>query len=879
MGCEFFNTAKKRYETLLNAFRGFFERNNLILASFFVSLFAAIICFAASSLWPFGGRSLMSMDAWGQYYQMLRELKSALYDGNLFYSWNGGLGFDMLSQISYYTGSPFWLILILIPERFFTAAVHVIEIFKFAFAGMTFAVLLEKKFKRSGIMQVAFAVSYSFSAYNIAFINQFMWFDAVILLPLVVLGIDRMCSDKKPILYFVSLALTIISNFYIGFMVCVFSLLYFIAQELTSKRSISQHISSTVRFGIWSLLSGGAAAIFLLPVYFSIQNTAAASLGFEGNLELYHSFAEFIENMTPFSKISLEFGVANVYCGVLPLILFICYLFCGKIPLFKRVVFGVLTTFMLLSFELNLLDFIWHGFHYPNQLPGRQSFIYVLLILILAYEAFINFEKIGKVFALVAAFIPIFVFYIALYLESGNPSTADFANRTLTAGIICGFVYAVMIFIVKINRSEKSLSIIAGVLSVIVIAETVSSAAFMMNGQTRATAYDSLTVFDDSMEAVTEKYESGEDNFYRTEWMPPYLFNPGMMYDYNGISYYSSMMSAGAYAFFQNAGYPIYAKNVSTRYVTSPVLDALLGVKYVYERTSQTYPYYTKIEQLSNIAVLENENCLPVVFMADEAIKTFAEQYKSGRYSAYDYQNGLFIATGATDRSLYTKIEPDNEVLQNAVLREQQGKIYYKRLKDELPVSSVTEYKITESGEYYLCTNIKAGTVTVFVNGEEVKSFDPSANTLPYIGSFAESDEVTVRFSSEGYGYALYGIELYHFDRNEFSSGISLLKENGGIVEYASRSKLVIGIDAGEGGMLFTSIPNNGGWTLTCDGKNVPLGSVADFLICADLPAGEHTLVFTYVSPGFIPGLVISTASVLIALLLSVLVYSKKRKS
>ena len=848
-----------------------------IIASFFVSLFAALICFAFASLWPFGGRSLMSMDAWGQYYPMLRELKNALADGNLFFSFNGGLGFDVLSQISYYTGSPFWLILVTFPETAFTAVIHIIEIFKFALAGMTFAILLEKKFGKSGILQVAFSVSYAFSAYTVAFVNQIMWFDAVIFLPLVVLGIDRLCGMKKPLLYFISLSLTVISNFYIGFIVCVFSLLYFIAQEITSKRTAGEHFGSALRFGIYSLLSGGASAVFLLPVYFSIQNTAAATLGFDGELKFYHSFAEFVENMTPFSKISLEYGMANLYCGILPLVLFFAFLFCKRIPLFKRIVFGGFTAFMIVSFELNLLDFIWHGFHYPNQLPGRQSFVYVLLILMLAYEAAINFDSVGIRAVAVAAIIPAVVFYAAYIIESGNASAADFAGRTLISGLVFILLYASVLLIGRSPRSKIICELLPGILSFIVIVETVSSAAFMFTTQTRATAYDSLTVFDKTMSAVTEKYESGEDDLYRTEWMPTYQFNPGMMYGYKGITYYSSMMSKGAYEFFLNCGYPIYAKNVSTRYVVSPILDAMLGIRYVYERAYATYPGYSTVENIDTFTILENESSLPLIFMADEKIRSFGDGI-SGECTGFDYQNELFISTGATDEALYTRLEPSDEVLQNAVLRKQQGEIYYKRINSDLPVSSVIKYEIPTSGEYYICTKLKAGTITVFVNGEEYKTLDPSSNPLPYVGSFSEGDYVTLNFTSQGYGFAVYGIELYRFDREEYEAGIAILKERSGEIESASRSRITVKINAGEGGTLYAAIPYNGGWSLDCDGESIPLHSVADFLTCADLPAGEHILTLTYVSPGFIPGIIISIASVLIAITTEMLIRSKKTK-
>lgn len=838
-------------------------------AAFLTSLVCALIAFAFAEFWPLGSRSLVSMDMWGQYYPMLRELKTALSENNVLYSWNGGLGFNLVAQIAYYTASPAWLIVCLFPVSFLTAGIHITTLLKIALAGLFFHVFIFNRTKQPSPLSVAFSVGYALSSYFISFINQIMWFDAIVLLPLVALGIEKMCDERRPLIYFVALSLTIISNFYIAFMVCIFSVLWFIVYELTSKRRFSLKLRSALRFGLWSLLSGGAAAATIIPVYCALQNTIASTLGFEGELKLYHSFEEIIRNMMPFGKISLEFGMGNIYCGILPLILAFAYLLCRKIPLKKRIAYFILAAFFILSFDLNLLDFIWHGFHYPNQLPCRQSFIYILLILTMGYEAARanKSDYAGK--AAIASTIPLALAITALF-TSKNAMVRPFAFGI--AIIIIIFLLAV---VAKRAGKKAKFIICERILPLLLTAEVTASAAFMLTTQTFASHYDDITYFDKTMECINLSYESKSDDFYRSEWFPLYHFNPGQMYDFKGVTFYSSMMTAGTYDFFRNAGCVIYAKNVSTRYVQTPVLNSMLGIRYVYDRdgnNSQTG--LTTVDTINEkFTVRENQYRLPVAFMCSESLKDFSSS-DDAHTDPIDFQNDLFMSTGAVGTPVFIPVECCERELENAHITTWKNEKYYSRLDTNNPVHAIFKYKIPQDGEYYLNLKFKSGTLFVSSGNGTQKQTDVSKTPIFYAGTFCEGDTVTVEFVNSNHDFALYGAEMYFFDEKAFSSGIEKLREGGAAVTYSSSSEIRAKINAGDGGTLYTSIPYDGGWTLTCDGNPVELSKIANFLICAELPEGEHELVFKYSPPGFKTGLIISLSSICAAVFL-ILIYKK----
>ena len=367
--------------------REFFKKpeRRYALSAFLLSLFGILFVFLIGSVPPFGERSLIGMDAWSQYFPMLMEGK----DGLSQWSFSGALGFNRLAQSAYYTMSPLWLLLYLFPRGGMYIVLHLLIALRFARAGLFFYLFVARRYRASACGAV-FALCYSLSAYGLAFINQFMWMDAVVLLPLVALGLERLCTEKKPLLYLFSLALTLYSCFYIGYMVCLFSVLYFLLVLLRERITVREFFTRCVYFGTSSLLAGGLGAAVLLPTYRALQKTIASGLSFDDPLTLTHSLTDILRQFLPFGKISLEFQAPNLYCGVLTVVLFVLALFLPRKPLRERILLLLTGALIYLSCTLNLLDFVWHGMHYPNQLPGRQSFIFVFFIVAEAYAAFLT---------------------------------------------------------------------------------------------------------------------------------------------------------------------------------------------------------------------------------------------------------------------------------------------------------------------------------------------------------------------------------------------------------------------------------------------------------------------------------------------------------
>lgn len=481
-----------------------------------------LLSFAFKELAPFGGKSIISMDGFSQYYPMLMNMTEAVKNGEVFYSFSGALGFNLWAQNAYYTNSPLWLLVYLVPHSLQAIAIDLLVILKFALSGLFFAFYLtktgkEKNIKKRFFLYTALSVSYALSQYMLAFINQLMWTDVIMLLPLVILGLHGLWEKNRISLYVITLFLSIWSCFYISYMVCIFLCLYFIYLAFREKHKWTYIIRKGVLFTFSSLVAGGMAAVVLLPTVKALSLTLASDMGFEDSFQMKYTLLELLRQLLPLQKVSLEYGAPNLYCSVFAVALTAVFFFLKKIPKRERIVSFIFLFFMFFSMSVNLGEFVWHGFHFPNQLPARQSFLLIFLILTLA-------SKGGE----------------RLRLKNEN---AFFT------------------------------------LSVIAMTGVALSFFTVFQGNTWASRLDSLQRYESSFETVKEKIN--EEGFYRMEWSGEKKNNLPQQCTYNGVCYYSSTMTADAYSFFQNLGMERYALNVSTHYTGSQMTDDLFGIKYV----------------------------------------------------------------------------------------------------------------------------------------------------------------------------------------------------------------------------------------------------------------------------------------------------------
>ena len=87
---------------------------------------------------------------------------------------------------------------------------------------------------------VIFSTFYALCGWAVGYYFNTIWLDTFAIFPLVVSGINKVVKKNEFRLYIISLASAIIANYYIGLMVCFFTVFYFFVQCIVNKNSVKE---------------------------------------------------------------------------------------------------------------------------------------------------------------------------------------------------------------------------------------------------------------------------------------------------------------------------------------------------------------------------------------------------------------------------------------------------------------------------------------------------------------------------------------------------------------------------------------------------------------------------------------------------------------
>ena len=372
------------------------QKNVPGILAFLLPAAVMFLIFVIRGIYPFGDRSFLFSDMYQQYMPFFSELLHKVRGGeSLNFSFNVGIGSNFLALFVYYLASPFHVLSLLVPEQFLIEFMSYLIIVKVGLAGLTAYAYLRRRCtggqgalpaqERDGEWgALLFSCFYALSGFMAAYNYNIMWVDCVVLLPLIVLGLERLVKEGRWGLYCVTLALSIYTNFYLSIMICIFLVLYFfmlLCLEGNRLRSLGY-------FALFSLLAGGMAALLLIPEVCAILETDFGDMDFPKEIKSYFPVFDMLARHCV--CVYTERGLAhwpNIYCGSAVFVLVPMYLMNGRIRLREKFLRMGLAGFMLLGFGTNILDFLWHGLNYPDSLPGRQSFLYIFLVLTMCADA------------------------------------------------------------------------------------------------------------------------------------------------------------------------------------------------------------------------------------------------------------------------------------------------------------------------------------------------------------------------------------------------------------------------------------------------------------------------------------------------------------
>lgn len=875
------------------------DRSNLFWA-FIIPFGIMFGIYAALGTYPFGTSSVLVLDLNGQYVYFFEALRDIVWgDGSLFYSFSRAMGGEFLGMYAYYLASPLSYIVALFPKHMILEALYLMLILKCGLSGLTFCYYIsENKLTKNKAAGVMFSCMYALSAYGIVMQHNTMWFDNVILLPIVALGIEKLIKERKYKTFTISLALCIISNFYIGYMVCIFTFVYFFFYYFSrSKKEINpigeryHFIRSISRVGIFSAIAIAISACILLPAVYSLtlgkNNFSDPSYVPTQKFD----FLDLITMMFPGSYDTVRpEGLPLIYCG-LPALIFLPLFFISKhIKTREKIASAIFAFFFVLSFNLSTIDIFWHGMQKPNWLNYRYSFMLCFFVLLLGVKVFDRIKSINKSAVLGICSFAAIILFILQKMEYDN--VPDFACVWLS--LIFLLVYAIGI---PLTSKSKYKSTATMILCVFVCLELFISGLLnlvALDNDVVISSYNSYHTFIDNLRPIIEDVEEKDDSFYRMEKTFHKKVNDPMALGLRGFSNSTSTLNEKTILFLNKMG--LASKSHWSKYAgATPVFDSIFGVKYLIAKNTDD------ISPLYNVFVSDDENsyvayhnpyALSIAYGVNSSVKDIRLVDPNDLLD--DDDEKVPVPEGYLD--VETPFERYN-LLITAMLGEEETVEVFK------PVTNVTTTK-TNAHESYIAGHLKYWPVNSSIsssvnyqfaapNGSELFCYFPSdyprevkltLNGVSHgefygndtfrvvtLGQFGEGQNINLSMTLTGSDLYIMHEENFFFylDEEVYRDAMTRLSHsNFEITEYTEDSfEGTITVNDSES-MVFTTIPYDKGWQVYVDGEKVETYEILDAAIGFDITEGTHEIKMYYLSDAMLYGFIITPIGLLVFILI-----------
>jgi len=803
-------------------------------------------------IFPYGDNMYLRSDCYHQYAPFYKELyRKITTGGSLTYSWNIGMGLNFTSLFAYYLASPMNLLLGFIPEGNVADFIGWMIVFKVALSCTTCSYYLSKKFDTKSLATVAFGLFYGFSSYMAAYSWNIMWLDCMILLPLIILGLERLVENNKCFLYCITLALAIFSNYYISIMLCIYMVIYFVYLLFTTKKKQTTYFVAkrVLNFIIYSLIAGGISACLLLPEIYTLGLSASSNFNFPDTLSNYFSILQMLSRNVMNMYVSVfDAHSPNLYFSVCVYLLLPLYCMCSKVSKKEKLGKVAMVIFFLFSFNLNIPNYVWHGFHYPNSLPCRESFIMIFLMITMCFEAAVHYKTYTdkQVFGSVAGSMALLIVIEQLYVgtnvfdESDKPYLFDFIYMSMA------FILFYLIILVIARRKNIRRNFVIYLLFVVSIAEVAINTDETGYSTTIRSSYlnDNSTI-----EALIEKADEGDDSlFYRIEKLTRRTKNDGAWNGYRSVSTFSSTANASITETLGRLGFE-KSTNAYSSYGLTPVTAGMLSIKYFVSSSVKDESKFLSLhhtEQKTDADgkvtltryLFKNNYWLPLGYMVDS---DFIDNFSITGNNPFAVQNSyIHSALGV-------------EELENRVFRQ---------LEAVCVGSSSVEITVPTEEHVYVYVTSYVESISVSASSESDPDFTYSDSfsglkhrQIVDLGVMPADTLVTVTTSDSVASLQLYA---YLYDEEAYADVYKQLNDETLDITVFKDDYVKGTITAKEDGLMYTSINYDKGWTVYIDGKKAELESIHGAFIGVNVSAGTHTIEFRYTPVGLIPGLVIT---------------------
>lgn len=820
------------------------KNNRLYLLTFIIGIIIISIIYKLNNVAPIGGNSLLCVDFYHQYGPMLGELFDRIKEGsNLVYSFNMAMGLPFFRNFLNYLSSPFNIILLFFNKENIVMSYSIIIGLK-AVMSMTFMVYyLSKKFDTKKLYLIPLGIIYAFSAYFAAYYWNIMWIDGMVFLPLITLGIENIVNKGKWKSYTIILAIMLIANYFIGYMICIYACVYFIFYLLakntftlkTWKIDITRFFKKCFMFGVSSLIAGLLTAGLLLPMAESMSSISAT--GGSVPTTQYYSF-EIIDYLkSHFTGVDTTVFASdaitspNISCGILSVALLLAFLLNLDISYKKKICYILILSFFIIAFFYAPLDYILHAFHVPNDLPYRYSFLYSFILVTICAYSLINIKKIK--FPIIAL---LYLLLMAVLLVMSNSSWEGITTNMIYINMILLTLY--FMFYSGIYFLDRLHNLFYVALIIVASVDVIVSVNYNWDiSQVLDVFYQD---YDETKELLQYVEDYDNELFYRIENTNMMTFNDPSWYGYYGLTTFSSMAYESMAILQHNLGMPGNEINSYYYVQSTPVFDLMFDIKYfIGERND-----FTRYENIKTISETANEfkNNVGLMFGINKDI--FSWDYTNP--NPFAIQNDFITkSTGVNPPLIESTLLQTEEVYSDdsvIVL-----KYVYENHRDNMYFySNDPALNFVLVGDCLYYKNDNYDTITSY-SDELYYSYLEDYSESKVININSSDDEIVLYVAyNVYYSNAFY---MYEINNDLFEEAYEILNQNKVSLSEFKEKKIKGNISLKENKMVYTSIPYDSGWNVYIDGKKVTTYALGDALLMFESPKGTHEIVLEYEAP------------------------------
>jgi len=860
-----------------------FYKNRYVFLTTVLATACIAVIYVIFSVFPFGSITVMRMDLYHQYGPLFAELYDRIVEHkSLLYSWITGGGSSFLGNYLNYLSSPLSFLIFLFDKEDISYAITFIVAFKCILSATSFSYYLKKSFNKDNYFLSVFGILYAFSAYFLAYYWNVMWLDAMIMLPLIALGIEKIFKTGDIKLYTVSLVILFFANYYMGYMCCIFAVLYFfvcfintysndgklnenaVYEKKYSTKALMNNvfINRGVKFAFASIIAALICAITLVPVFMILKNSSATSGTFPQTFKSYFDLLDLITSHFALLETTIRSSgdnvLPNIYTGILTFILLPLFLVNNKIKLKEKATYVVLIIFFVFSFNNNCAEYIWHAFHFPNDLPYRYSYMYSFIIAVMGYKTILNFKGI-KVKDIAYTGLAIISFVIVCQKFLTNKMT----NSTIYATIIFVTLWCGFLFLLKNKNAQKKT--VSFVLVTFILCETIiSSIVGLPLNQDNKNYKENYKTYTDAINYIDNK----DSGFYRTELCYLNTRMDPAYYGYNGISVFSSMAYESYSQLQSSLGMQSNKVNSYTYNTQTPVYNMMFNIKYLIQTDVSLAPssnlykkIYTTSDKKSN--VYESKYNLPIAYCVNSKI----DDWVTDEGNPFEIQSDFVkLATGYSN--LFKPVEynsTDFDAVSGDDVTE--NGTYWLEKSDSSSNYGTETVSLSPTIDGNLYLYVKSSDLkTITVNSEKVSDITQSMEDayILDLGYHNKGDEVLVSLDastmeSESTSFDFY---CYTADDTVVKNMYNSLAGNSLNVESYSDTTIKGTVNAKENCYLYSSIPYDDGWSVYVDGKKAETFEIGGTLLAIELTPGQHKIEYKYFPVGFLYGIIISAVTV-----------------